>query len=126
MELDKRIKEGKRPLTCFDTEQAKQFIGKECYLSNSFSGYADLNSVTAKRILDDVSNTNIPYSGNPAGMYCYCLPCEWVKQPEKKYREYKDLDEFFDVTGLEIGDLIKLKFPGNNVAELLIVGCCDN
>lgn len=126
MELDKRIKEGKRPLTCFDVKEAIQFIGKECYLSNSFSDYADLNNVTAKRILDDVSNTSIPYSSNPAGIYCYCLPCEWVKQPEKKYREYKDLDEFFDVTGLEIGDLIKLKFPGNNVAELLIVGSCDN
>lgn len=126
MELDKRIKEGKRPLTCFDVKEAIQFIGKECYLSNSFSDYADLNNVTAKRILDDVSNTSIPYSSNPAGIYCYCLPCEWVKESEKKYREYKDLDEFFDVSGLEIGDLIKLKFPGNNVAELLIVGGCDN
>lgn len=126
MELDKRIKEGKRPLTCFDVKEAIQFIGKECYLSNSFSDYADLNNVTAKRILVDVSNTSIPYSSNPAGIYCYCLPCEWVKEPEKKYREYKNLDEFFEVTGLEIGDLIKLKFPGNNVAELLIVGSCDN
>ena len=126
MKLDPRIKKDKRPLSCFDTEQAKQFIGKECYLSNSIVDYADLNNVTAKRILDDVSNTSIPYSSNPAGIYCYCLPCEWVKEPEKKYREYKDLDEFFDVTDLEIGDLIKLKFPGNNVAELLIVGGCYN
>lgn len=126
MKLDPRIKKDKRPLSCFDTEQAKEFLGKECYLSNSIADYADLNNVTAKRILDDVSNTSIPYSSNPAGIYCYCLPCEWVKEPEKKYREYKDLDEFFDVTGLEIGDLIKLKFPGNNVAELLIVGSCDN
>ena len=126
MKLDPRIKKDKRPLSCFDTEQAKEFLGKECYLSNSIADYADLNNVTAKRILDDVSNTSIPYSSNPAGIYCYCLPCEWVKEPEKKYREYKNLDEFFEVTGLEIGDLIKLKFPGNNVAELLIVGSCDN
>ena len=126
MKLDPRIKKDKRPLSCFDTEQAKEFLGKECYLSNSIADYADLNNVTAKRILVDVSNTSIPYSSNPAGIYCYCLPCEWVKEPEKKYREYKNLDEFFEVTGLEIGDLIKLKFPGNNVAELLIVGSCDN
>ena len=90
MELDKRIKEGKRPLTCFDVKEAIQFIGKECYLSNSIADYADLNNVTAKRILDDVSNTSIPYSSNPAGIYCYCLPCEWVKpeEPEKNYRPY--------------------------------------
>ena len=50
MELDKRIKEGKKPLTCFDVKEAKQFIGKECYLSNSIADYADLNNVTAKRI----------------------------------------------------------------------------
>lgn len=96
MELDKRIKEGKRPLTCFDVKEAIQFIGKECYFANSFSAYADLNSGTTKRILDDVSNTNtsIPYSGYPAGIYCYCLPCEWVKQPEKKYRPFEDHTEY--------------------------------
>ena len=89
MELDKRIKEGKRPLTCFDVKEAKQFIGKECYLSNSITDYADLNNVTAKRILDDVSNIGIPYSGNPAGIYCYCLPCEWAEEKkEPKYRPY--------------------------------------
>lgn len=95
MELDKRIKEGKRPLSCFDTEQAKEFLGKECYLSNSIADYADLNNVTAKRILDDVSNTSIPYSSNPAGIYCYCLPCEWVKEHEKKYRPFL-LNEFLN------------------------------
>ena len=92
MELDSRIKKGKRPLTCFDVKEAIQFIGKECYLSNSFSDYADLNNVTAKRILDDVSNTSIPYSSNPAGIYCYCLPCEWVEQPKTPEFEPYTLD----------------------------------
>ena len=109
MELDKRIKEGKRPLTCFDVEQAKEFLGKECYLSNSIADYADLNNVTAKRILDDVSNTSIPYSSNPAGIYCYCLPCEWVKEPEKKYRPFS-LDEFLKI--FDIGDQIDFKGKG--------------
>lgn len=97
MKLDPRIKKDKRPLSCFDTEQAKEFLGKECYLSNSIADYADLNNVTAKRILDDVSNTSIPYSSNPAGIYFYCLPCEWVKEPEKKYRPYtiKDFEKAF-------------------------------
>ena len=34
MELDKRIKEGKRPLTCFDLKEAEQFIGKKGYFSH--------------------------------------------------------------------------------------------
>ena len=44
MELDSRIKEGKRPLTCFDTEQAKEFLGKECYFSNCKSHYKNLSA----------------------------------------------------------------------------------
>ena len=131
MELDKRIKEGKRPLTFFDTEQAKEFIGKECYFSNAYCTFEDLHRIP-KSELQYISNdkdASDPYK-TACYFYPFCLPCEWVeeekKEPEKKYREYKNLDEFFDVTGLEIGDLIHLKFPGGNDAELLIVGGCNN
>ena len=44
MELDKIIKEGKRPLTCFDIEIAKQFIGKKGYFSHYIDNYADLKN----------------------------------------------------------------------------------
>ena len=43
MELDKRIIKGKRPLTCFDTEQAMQFIGKQCYFSDDATDFMDLD-----------------------------------------------------------------------------------
>ena len=107
MELDKRIKEGKRPLTCFDTEEAKAFIGKECYFSNDMSRFGDLNcSVEKKEIkkaeLTHVSNTDPCYE-IPGFYYDFCLPCEWVKEPEKKYRPYS-LNEFLNEH--EIGDKI--------------------
>ena len=126
MELDKRIKEGKRPLTCFDVKEAKQFIGKECYLSNSIADYADLNNVTAKRILDDVSNTSIPYSSNPAGIYCYCLPCEWLEEEKKepKYRPFKDHAEYKEYLNdgiIESWIQIREK-PTGEVSELMYVG----
>ena len=136
MELDKRIKEGKRPLTCFDTEQAMQFIGKQCYFSDDATDFMDLDKA------GDYYNFYVAELQNvwTAEEYCFAdksndwrfiLPCEWVEEEKKepkepKYREYKNLDEFFDVTGLEIGDLIHLKFPGGNDAELLIVGGCNN
>jgi len=135
MELDKRIKEGKRPLNCFDTEQAKQFIGKKCYFSDDARDFMNLDKADGDTLFYVAELQNIWTAeeycfADNSNDWCFILPCEWVeeekKEPEKKYREYKDLDEFFDVTGLEIGDLIKLKFPGNNVAELLIVGGCDN
>ena len=133
MELDKRIKEGKRPLNCFDTEQAKQFIGKKCYFSDVARDFMNLDKADGDTLFYVAELQNIWTAeeycfADNSNDYRFILPFEWVKpeEPEKKYREYKDLDEFFDVTGLEIGDLIKLKFPGNNVAELLIVGGCDN
>lgn len=134
MELDKRIKEGKKPLTCFDLKEAEKFEGKEGYFSDCPRDFADgeisIEQCATKGILKlDERSDKFPYINKTTCLdYPYFLPVEWVKprEPEKMYREYKDLDEFFDVTGLEIGDLIKLKFPGNNVAELLIVGSCDN
>ena len=131
MELDKKIKEGKKPLDCFDAENetVKLFIGEKGYFSYTLAAYENLN-YTRKGTLDNIEaqKERCFWNKEENRDFHFFLPAEWVKpeEPEKKYREYKDLDEFFDVTGLEIGDLIKLKFPGNNVAELLIVGGCDN
>lgn len=132
MKSDSRIFEGKKPLTCFDVENAKQFIGKKGYFSHYIDNYADLKNTVLGTLTStgDTFHESFVCTEETFDNYYYefFIPAEWVKpeEPEKKYREYKDLDEFFDVTGLEIGDLIKLKFPGNNVAELLIVGGCDN
>ena len=51
MELDKRIKEGKRPLNCFDTEQAKQFIGKKCYFSDDARDFMNLDKADVPMML---------------------------------------------------------------------------
>ena len=128
IDLDKRIIKGKKPLTAFDVMESK-FIGTDCYFSDKASDYGDLSNCQIGRLLSRDGMTGVfnATKNNSYANFNYCLPCEWVEEKkEAKYREYKDLDEFFDVTGLEIGDLIKLKFPGNNVAELLIVGGCDN
>ena len=43
MKLDSRIIDGKKPLTCFDSDEAKQFIGQEGYFSNDKTDFQDLN-----------------------------------------------------------------------------------
>lgn len=46
IELDKRIIEGKKPLTCLDTEQAKQFIGKQCYFADNIEDFSNLDNTS--------------------------------------------------------------------------------
>ena len=129
IELDKRIIEGKKPLTAFDELDSK-YIGTDCFFSDKPSDFADLSKCQVGKLmsLDAVSGMFGASKNNSYAVFYFCLPCEWVTEEKKepKYREYKDLSEFLDVTGLEIGDLIHLKFPGGNDAQLLIVGGCDD
>ena len=117
MELDKRIKEGKRPLTCFDTEQAKEFLGKECYFSNCKVHYKKLSSFEKFVNLTDYcigTLTAIMDLGDrvfDVDQQCkefrYCLPCEWVEEKkEPKYRPYT-LAEWIDEH--EIGEVIHFR-----------------
>lgn len=92
MGLDSRIKEGKRPLTCFDEEQAKEFLGKECYFSNCKSHYKNLSAFEKYVSLTDHcigTLTAVMDLGDrvfdvdqQCNEFRYCLPCEWVKEHE--------------------------------------------
>lgn len=116
MELDKRIAKNKTYIDCFETELAKKFIGKECYLSNDVTLFANVDSLF-KAVLKEVDeeainpymleNTRWRHSSN------FILPCEWVKpeEPEKKYRPFS-LEEFFNI--FEVGDLIVFKMKNTD------------
>ena len=126
MELDKRIKEGKRPLDCFDTEKANEFIGKACYFSNHLCSFNNLDNVLKAelkhiRFSSDGSN---PYYTNAC--YAFCLPCEWVKEEKKepKYRPFKDHAEYKEYLNdgiIESWIQIREKLTGE-VSELMYVG----
>ena len=101
MILDSRIKEGKRPLTCLDVEQAREFEGKLCLFSSSFANYKNICeyaryqqytgtlSVKDKDKFKYIADEESPYRNENDGyFYELVLPLEWVKKPEKKYRPY--------------------------------------
>lgn len=125
MELDKRIIEGKHPLTCFDTEQAQNFVGKKCYLTNDISIFSDLDSFKDTEgcsdapyvgVIDRLTNINKELSmvfDTTFLRWKFCIPCEWVKpeEPEKKYRPFS-LEEFFNI--YEVGDLIVFKMKNTD------------
>lgn len=94
MELDKRIISGKKPLTCFDAEQARNFVGKKCYLTNDISLFSDLNAfkdikgcneAIYEGVADTLTNINTEVSLVFETTYLrwkFCIPCEWVKEEE--------------------------------------------
>lgn len=103
MILDPRIKEGKRPLTCLDVDQAQQFVGKECIFSDSFINYKNIQLYTENPqyigilSIEDKFKYNCkeesPFRNKTDG-YCYSLvlPLEWVKQPTTTEFEPYTLD----------------------------------
>ena len=123
MELDKRIKEGKRPLTCFDVKEAKQFIGKECYFSNYLCNFNDINSIAPRALLHNITedkDASNPYYSCP-GYFAYCLPGEWVEEeknePEKKYRAFtiKEFQQKYSV-----GSVLKIRQKQNRFTESVV------
>ena len=105
MELDKRIKEGKKPLTCFDIDEAEKYVGKKCYISNEYDFFRDLD-FTQQKILNGVEDCEAPFHYDSDKQAEFCLPCDWVKELEKKYRPYT-LAEWVDQH--EIGEVIHFR-----------------
>ena len=123
MILDSRIKEGKRPLTCLDIEQAQEFVGKKCIFSDSYDDYRDIekyniethneNTAILKSIKDDTSNGDYVFENSKfKARYRLILPLEWVKKPKKKYRPYT-LAEWIGQHA--IGDVIRYRCKSQKI-----------
>lgn len=121
MELDKRIIEGKRPLNCFDTEQAWQFMGKQCYFSDDATDFMDLDKADGDSnfyiaVLQNIwTNTENCFADN-IDDHRFIVPCEWVKEeePKKTYRPFSP-NEF---SGLyAIGDVVTFRIKDSEVIE---------
>lgn len=114
MKLDSRIIEGKKPLTCFDTEEARKFEGEEGYFSDyprTFAdGEASIDECAEKGILKlEGNHENCPYVNKTTRLnYPYFLPAEWLKseEQEKKYRPYS-IAEFLKL--YQVGDIVEFR-----------------
>ena len=101
MKLDSRILKGKTYLDCYDTEIAKKFIGKECYLSDGVASFANIDNLNKAMLMEVDDEDMHPYKlENTRWHYgaLFILPCEWVKpeEPKKKYRPFS-LEEFLAI-----------------------------
>ena len=119
MKLDSKIINGKKPLTPFDTEEAKNYIGKECYFTNDISKFSCITDALAKGALTSVKDNNEPYQHK--GILsefnsAFILPCEWITK-EKKYRPFTayEFQRLFN-----IGDVICIRRKNTKVVENLL------
>lgn len=133
MKLDPRIIEGKKPLTCFDAEEAEQFIGKECYFCDCALVFTNLDKFTTlvRDVLFRVQDTEKPFVTDTIGCfrYAYCLPCEWVQEQKRpQWRAFKDHAEYkeFLNDGI-IESWVKIKDKGDGkIYELMYIGGGDD
>lgn len=127
MELDKRIKIGKRPLTCLDVEQAKEFEGKLCLFSDAYANYKNIQEYTKhhpkrtgilnfERAEPLVNGDLVFRNANEGVCYSLVLPCEWVESEEPKeiYRAFS-LNEFSELYA--IGDVVTFRLKDCEVIE---------
>ena len=82
MKLDKRIKQGCKPFTMFDTDAAKEFIGKKGFFHDQLDVFHDLNANawriefgTLKKVNDII---NAPFFINQRDGLKYFLPLEYT------------------------------------------------
>lgn len=125
IELDKRIISGKKPLTCFDAEQARNFVGEKCYLTNDISLFSDLDvfkdiegckSVPNEYdgIINTLSDIDTEISMVFETTYLrwkFCIPCEWVKQKSEITYEPYTLETFENE--FSIGDVVTFRGKSN-------------
>lgn len=112
IDLDKRILDGKKPLTAFDEIDSK-FIGAECYFSDEAIDFVNVVLNCQKGRLSSVGEITGLFNAtknNSYAVFHYCLPVEWVKEEKKepKYRPYT-VKEFIDKFEFWVGMSIRLR-----------------
>lgn len=119
MKLDSRILEGKKPLDCFDTDIAKQFIGKKGFFGMHESHFMNLDTYP-KCVVDELKEVDnyddCPFISKGGCSYRRFLPAEWVKSEEPKeiYRAFS-LNEFSELYA--IGDVVTFRLKDCEVIE---------
>ena len=124
MKLDKRINKNYKIYSCFDAEQAQEYVNTKGYFTDYYEHFNDVRQVHYGTLVDVDSNSEFSYrlhNSDREESYKFFLPEKFVKK-EKKLRPYKNISEFFNSTGCErIGiDIIKVRNKNNKVESTLL------
>ena len=124
MTLDKRIIEGKKPLTTFDIEEAKQFSNHTGYVTDDASRFIDVDEITPRLLIDVRNDSGVCFKTNEGNYWRYFLPKEWVqeKEPEPVWKPY-DLDAWQN--DYNMGRIITFRYaaiPNDNTVTVFYHG----
>ena len=113
-----------------DVKNSLEYLDQKGYFSNSknFSEYEEavLNTVR----VSNVANLFNPYTFVRDGFrysFGYFIPkseVAFIEEPKKKeLRPFKSLEEFFNVTGFKVGDIVQIKRFSNSIYETAMLTC---
>lgn len=130
MKLDPRIKQGKRPLTIFDseTQEAISLIGKDGYFSDNENEFSDIERFSPYFGTFGGSSGNDPYpfvKNGTTKTFKFFLPKDWVTDKPKPVWKPYDIDEWNDIH--KIGDTITFRGKTHNrVKTVMYLGDDEN
>lgn len=131
MKLDKRVKENALIGHCFNAEELKQYIGKECYFTDNLEDFSDLinpfegvlKAVSPDAMVCYVAEAKV--NGSPVEFpYCFCLPAVFVveeKPEEKKLRPFT-LAEFQKIFTIGRPIMFRKKGEVESNRYLMLIG----
>lgn len=114
-----------------NAEEAKQYIGKECYFADSIFTLQDNINNNKVYILEKVANndktdvTSLFIFLGPVSEFRWglCLPADKVKEvEEKKYRPFKSIDEFKKETGLDLLSIVHYRYITEKPKTITTIG----
>ena len=129
MNLDKRIKSKSDILSCFDIEKAKEFVGQKGYFANDLYCFSVVETCYYDTLDEVFKDANDPFKDDDGCYWGLFIPESFLKPKpkEKKYRPFKDINEFSIKTNFDAGDIIRVYSKSqNSELHLMLVGWSDN
>ena len=118
MEFDKRIKDVSKIMNCFTVEDAKRYLHTYGYFADHIEDFVDLDKIDKGELAGIEQDFKYPYSYYYGDKFKFFLPCAFVvdeeEKKEKKYRPFKDLEEFRRILGVRVGNIIHYREKGSS------------
>ena len=117
MEFDKRIKDVSKIMNCFTVEDAKRYIYTSGYFADHIEDFVELDKLDMNELESIQQESKYPYAWSYDNRFKFFLPCAFVAddKKEKKYRPFKDLEEFRRILGVMVGNIIHYREKGSSL-----------